>query len=45
MFETIDDDIEKTEGGHTNAAAWLLRFAIIGIVLLVFGAALYFAID
>jgi hypothetical protein len=45
MFETIDDDIERTEGGRAPISAHLVRFAIILVFLLLFLAALYFAIE
>ena len=44
MFETIDTEVEKTEGGPTRIRARLVRFAGILAVLLVFAGALYYAI-
>jgi len=44
MFQTIDEQIERTEGGRPTISARLVRFAVIAVVLLVFFAGLYFAI-
>jgi len=44
MFQTIDEQIERTEGGRLTMSARLVRFAVIAVVLLVFFAGLYFAI-
>ncbi len=44
MFETIDTEIEKTEGGPLTVRSKLVRFASIAAVLTVFAAALYYAI-
>jgi hypothetical protein len=44
MFQTIDEQIESTEGGHPTMSSRLARFAGIAVVLLVFFAGLYFAI-
>lgn len=44
MFETIDTEIEKTEGGPRRIQAKLARFAGVVAVLLVFAGALYYAI-
>lgn len=44
MFQTIDEQIEKTEGGRPTVRARMVRFAGIAAVLGVFVAALYIAI-
>jgi hypothetical protein len=44
MFQTIDEQIERTEGGRPTISARLVRVAVIAVVLLVFFAGLYFAI-
>ena len=44
MFQTLDEQIERTEGGHPSTSAWLVRFAEIAIVLVCLFAGLYFAI-
>jgi hypothetical protein len=44
MFQTIDEQIESTEGGRPTMSSRLARFAGIAVVLLVFFAGLYFAI-
>jgi hypothetical protein len=44
MFQTIDEEIERTEGGRRTMSARLARFAGITIVLLFFLGGLYFAI-
>lgn len=45
MFETIEDDIERTEGGRAPISVHLVRFGVILGVLLLLLAALYFAIE
>ena len=44
MFQTIDEQIERTEGGRPTISARLVRFAVISVVLLFFLGGLYFAI-
>ncbi len=44
MFETIDTEIEKTEGGPPTVRSRLVRLAGIVAVLIVFAAAMYYAI-
>jgi len=44
MFQTIDEQIETTEGGHHTPRARLVRFAGIAVILVVLVAALYYAI-
>lgn len=44
MFQTIDEQIESTEGGRPTMSSRLARFTGIAVVLLVFFAGLYFAI-
>lgn len=44
MFQTIDEQIERTEGGRPTLRARMVRFAGIAAVLGVFFAGLYFAI-
>lgn len=44
MFETIDTEIEKTEGGPPTMRSRLVRLAGIVAVLVVFAAAKYYAI-
>lgn len=44
MFETIDTEIEKTEGGPPTTRSRLVRFGSIAAVLTVFAAILYYAI-
>ena len=44
MFETIDEQVETTEGGRPTISKRLARFAGIAVVLVVFFAGLYFAI-
>ncbi len=44
MFETIDEQIEETEGGRPTNSSRLFRFLEIATVLVVFVAGLYFAI-
>ena len=44
MFQTIDEQIESTEGGRPTMSSRLGRFTGIAVVLLVFFAGLYFAI-
>lgn len=44
MFETIDAEIEKTEGGPPTMRSRLVRFGGIVAVLIVFATALYYAI-
>ena len=44
MFETIDEQIEETEGGPPTARSRMLRFVGIAAVLVAFIGGLYFAI-
>jgi len=44
MFGTLDEQIEKTEGGHPTTSARLVRFLTVVIVLVVFFGGLYLAI-
>jgi hypothetical protein len=44
MFQTVDEQIESTEGGRPTISARLVRFASIAVVLVLFFAGLYFAI-
>ena len=44
MFQTVDEQIERTEGGRLTATARLVRFAEIALLLGVLFAGLYFAI-
>jgi hypothetical protein len=44
MFDTIDIEIEKTEGGPRPVRTKLVRFAGVLAILLVFAGALYYAI-
>jgi len=44
MFQTIDEQIETTEGGRRSVRARLARFAGIAAILIVLFAALYYAI-
>ncbi len=41
MFQTLDEQIERTEGGRPTARA---RFASVAVILVVLFAGLYFAI-
>ena len=44
MFQTLDEQIERTEGGRPTTSARLVRFAEIAIVLVCLFGGLYFAI-
>ena len=44
MFETIDEQVEETEGGRPTARSRMLRFAGIAAILVAFAGGLYFAI-
>jgi hypothetical protein len=44
MFQTIDEQIETTEGARPTTRARLVRFAGIAVILVVLFAALYYAI-
>ena len=44
MFQTLDEEIEMTEGGRPSVRGRLVRFAGIAFILVVFFAGLYFAI-
>ena len=44
MFQTLDEQIETTEGGRATIRARLVRFAGIAAILVVLFAGLYFAI-
>ena len=44
MFQTVDEQIETTEGGRPTVSARLVRFAGIAAILAVLFAGLYYAI-
>jgi hypothetical protein len=44
MFQTLDEQIETTEGGRPSVRGRLVRFAGIGAILIVLFAGLYYAI-
>jgi hypothetical protein len=44
MFDTIDIEVERTEGGRRSIRATLARFGGILAVLVIFAGALYYAI-
>lgn len=44
MFHSLDEQIERTEGGHPSARARLVRLVEAAIVSLVVFGGLYFAI-
>jgi hypothetical protein len=44
MFQTLDEQIETTEGGHTTIRKRLIRLAEVAVVLMILFAGLYFAI-
>jgi len=44
MFQTIDEEVERTEGGRPTMSARMARIAGIAVVLVVLFAGLYFAI-
>jgi hypothetical protein len=44
MFQTLDEQIETTEGGRPKTKECLVRFAVIAIVSVVLFGGLYFAI-
>lgn len=44
MFQTLDEQIERTEGGHSPGSTRLVRFLEAAIVSLVVFVGLYFAI-
>jgi hypothetical protein len=44
MFQTLDEQIERTVGGRPTTSARLVRFAEIAIVLAGLFGGLYFAI-
>ncbi len=44
MFQTIDEQIETTEGGRRSTTARLVRFAGVAVILVVLFAGLYYAI-
>jgi hypothetical protein len=44
MFQTLDEQIETTGGGHATIRARLIRFFEVAAVLLVLFAGLYLAI-
>ena len=44
MFQTLDEEIETTEGGRPKTKECLVRFAVIAIVSVVLFGGLYFAI-
>ena len=44
MFQTIDEQIETTEGGRPGVRTRLVRFTEIAVILVVLFAGLYYAI-
>ena len=44
MFQTLDEQIERTEGGHPTTSAQLVRFTGIAILSVAVFGALYFLI-
>jgi hypothetical protein len=44
MFHSLDEQIEKTEGGHSSVRARLVRYVEAAILSLVVFGGLYFAI-
>ena len=44
MFQTLDEQIEKTEGDRSTTSVWLVRFVEIAVVLVCLFGGLYFAI-
>jgi len=44
MFQTLDEQIETTEGGRPTIRARLVRFAGVAVIVVVVFAGLYFAI-
>lgn len=44
MFQTLDEQIETTEGGRPSTRARAVRFAGVAVILVVLFAALYYAI-
>jgi hypothetical protein len=44
MFQTLDEQIETTDGDHATIRARLIRFAEVALILVVLFAGLYFAI-
>ena len=44
MFETIDEQVEETEGGRPTARSRMLRFVGIAAIVAIFVGGLYFAI-
>jgi hypothetical protein len=44
MFQTLDQQIETTEGGRPTTRARLVRFAEIAIIVVLLVGGLYFAI-
>lgn len=44
MFQTLDEQVDTTEGGPRTASARLARFAVVTVILAVLFAALYLAI-
>lgn len=44
MFQTLDEQVETTEGGRPTVSARLVRFAEVAVILVVLFAGLYFAI-
>ena len=44
MFQTLDEQIETTEGGRPTVTSRLARFAGIAVILVVLFTGLYYAI-
>lgn len=44
MFQTLDEQVERTEGGLPTTGTRLIRFAEIAVVLVILIGGLYFAI-
>jgi len=44
MFQTLDEQIETTEGGRPSTTTRLARFAGVAVILVVLFAGLYYAI-
>jgi hypothetical protein len=44
MFQTLDEQIERTESGHPTTREWLVRFAGIAIVSVVLFGGLFLVI-
>jgi hypothetical protein len=44
VFQTLDEQIETTEGGRPTIRTRLVRFAAVAVLVVVFFTGLYFAI-